>query len=191
VALPHLIERLEMKNTKHALATLLAVLAAGTVSAQSLSKNSGYYGEVGYSAIKFDDGDTSTTPKLARLIIGTNINANLDAEAAIALTASKGDVNDSNENGKLSAKQFGLYAKPKIEIAKDTELFGRIGISHTSWKSNNSVSENSDSFTKLAYGIGVQTQFTKDVYGQIDYMNLGKKEGVSAKGITLSIGTRF
>ncbi len=40
-------------------------------------------------------------------------------------------------------------------------------------------------------GIEVQTQFTKDVYGQIDYMNLGKKEGVSAKGITLSIGTRF
>ncbi|MEY3638623.1 MAG: hypothetical protein RIR68_1756 [Pseudomonadota bacterium] len=180
-----------MKNSKYVLVSLFAVLAAGTVSAQSMSKSSGYYGEVGYSAIKFDDGDTSTTPKLARLIIGTNINANLDAEAAIALTASKGDVNDSNENGKLSAKQFGLYAKPKIEIAKDTELFGRIGISHTSWKSNNSVSENSDSFTKLAYGIGVQTQFTKDVYGQIDYMNLGKKEGVSAKGITLSIGTRF
>ena len=189
--MPHLLERLEMKNSKHALFTLLALLAAGTVSAQSMNKDSGYYGEVGYSAIKFDDGGTSTTPKLARLTIGTNINTNLDAEVAMSLTASKGDINDRNENGKLSAKQFGLYVKPKIEIAKETELFGRIGISHTSWKSNNSVSENSDSFTKLSYGIGMQTQFTKDVYGQIDYMNLGKKEGVSAKGITLSVGTRF
>jgi opacity protein-like surface antigen len=180
-----------MKKPKHALIAFLALLAAGTVSAQSMDKNSGYYAEIGYSAIKFDDGFTNTTPKLARLIVGTNINANLDAEVAIALTASKGDLKYTNEIGKLSAKQFGLYAKPKIEIAKDTELFGRIGISHTSWKSNNSVRENSDSFTKLAYGIGVQTQFTKDVYGQIDYMNLGEKEGVSAKGITLSVGTRF
>lgn len=180
-----------MKNSKHALIVLLAVLATGTASAQSMNKESGYYGEVGYSTIKFDDEIQSTKPKLARLIVGTKINENLDAEASIAFTASKGDIKDSTGNGQLSANHIGLYSKLKVEIAKETEIFGRIGVSHTSWKSNNSVSENSDSFTKLAYGFGVQTQFTKEIYGQVDYMHLGKKDGVTAKGITLSVGTRF
>jgi opacity protein-like surface antigen len=191
VAIPHLLERLEMKNSKHALVTLLALLAAGTVSAQSMSKDSGYYGEAGYSAIKLDDGDTNATPKLARFIFGANINTNLDVEGMVALTTTKGDWKNNDSNGKASAKHFGFYAKPKIEIAQDTEVFGRLGISHTSWKSETSTDSSSDSFTKLAYGIGIQTQFTKDVYGQIDYMNLGKKQGLSAKGITFSIGTRF
>jgi len=189
--MPHLLERINMKNFKRTLATLLAALAAASVSANPMGKDSGYYGELGYSAIKFDDGTTNATPKLLRLVVGTNINPNLDAEAAVALTASKGDFDNSSAGGKLSAKHFGLYAKPKIEIAKDTELFGRIGVSHTTWTNSDSTGENSESFTKLAYGIGVQTQFTKDVYGQVDYMNLGKKDGVSAKGLTFSVGTRF
>ncbi len=191
MALPHLIERLEMKNSKYALVTLFAVLAAGTASAQSMSKSSGYYGEAGYSAIKLNDGVTSASPKLVRLIVGTNINTNLDLEGMVALTATKGDWKNNDSNGKASAKHFGFYAKPKIEIAQDTEVFGRLGISHTSWKSETSTDSSNDSFTKLAYGIGIQTQFTKDIYGQVDYMNLGKKQGVSAKGITFSVGTRF
>ncbi len=89
--MPHLLERLEMKNSKHALVTLLAVLAAGAVSAQSIKKDSGYYGEAGYSAIKLDDGDTSATPKLARFIFGANIYTNLDVEGMVALTTNKGD----------------------------------------------------------------------------------------------------
>lgn len=170
---------------------MLAVLATGAASAQTMNKDSGYYGEVGYSALKFSDGDLSTTPKLVRLVVGTNINANLDAEAAIAFTASKGDIKGDTFNTEYSAKHVGLYAKPKIEIAQDTELFGRVGISHTTLKASNTSESKSDSFTKLAYGVGVQTQFTKDIYGQIDYMNLGKKDGVTAKGFTLSVGTRF
>lgn len=180
-----------MKNSKHVFIALLAVLATGTASAQSMNKDSGYYGEVGYSAIKFSDTDASTTPKLVRLIVGTNINENLDVEGAIAFTASKDDVKGSTDGIKYSAQHVGFYAKPKIEIAKDTELFGRIGISRTTLKANGTNESTSDSFTKLAYGFGIQTQFTKDVYGQVDYMHLGKKDGVTAKGFTLSVGTRF
>ncbi len=180
-----------MNSSKHALVTLFAILAAGTVSAQSMSNNSGYYGEIGYSAIKLDDGAAIVTPKLARLIVGTTINTNLDVEGMIAVTMTKADWKIDEITGKASAKHFGLYAKPKFEIAPDTEVFGRIGISRTSWKSETATDSGSDAFTKLAYGIGIQTQFNKDVYGQIDYMNLGKKEGVSVKGFTFSIGTHF
>lgn len=180
-----------MKNSKHALIALLAVLASGTASAQSMNKDSGYYGEVGYSAIKFSNAETSTTPKLVRLTVGTNIHENLDVEGAIAFTASKDESKGSTDGIKYSAQHVGFYAKPKVEIAKDTELFGRIGISRTTFKASGTNDSSSDSFTKLAYGFGVQTQFTKDVYGQVDYMHLGKKDGVTTKGFTLSVGTRF
>lgn len=156
-----------------------------------MSMGSGYYGEVGYSAIKFDDQVTSTTPKLVRLIAGTNINESFDAEVAVAFTASEGDIHYPSENRKLTAKQMGIYVKPKIEMGKDTEFFGRLGISHTTWKSYNSTLETSDSFTKPAFGFGIKTQFTKDVYGQVDYMHLGEKNSVSAQGITMSVGMRF
>jgi hypothetical protein len=37
----------------------------------------------------------------------------------------------------------------------------------------------------------LQAQFTKDVYGQVDYMNYDKQDGVTGKGFTFSVGTRF
>ena len=49
----------------------------------------------------------------------------------------------------------------------------------------------SRSGTDFAYGLGIQTNFTKTVYGQVDYMQSYDKDGVSAKGYTLSLGTRF
>ena len=180
-----------MKNSKHAFVALLSVLAAGTASAQSMGRDDGYYGEIGYSAIKFDDGSSTPTPKLARLIVGKNFNENLDIEGMAALTVSKDSWKEGAVSGELSGKNFGIFAKPKLEITKATEFFGRLGFSRTSWKSNSAAGDTNDSFTKLAYGVGIQTQFTKDVHGQVDYMNLGKKDGVSAKGFTFSVGTRF
>ena len=179
-----------MKNSKNALVALLAVLATGAVSAQSMT-NQDYYGEVGYTALKFDDGSSTPTPKLARFVVGKNINENLALEGIASFTVSKDTWREGVNSGELSGKHVGIYAKPKMEIAKDTEIFGRIGLSRTAWKSNSAAGDSNDSFTKIAYGVGLQTQFTKDVYGQVDYMALGKKDGVSVKGFTVSVGTRF
>jgi opacity protein-like surface antigen len=181
-----------MKDFKYALLALLTVLAAGSACAQSMNKDSGYYGELGYTALKFDDGYTKLTPKLARFVIGNNIHQNLDLEAMASFTVSKDTWKEGTDSGELTGKAFGVYAKPKFEVVKDLEIFGRIGVSRTSWKSNStSAGNNSDSFTKLAYGAGIQTQFTKNVYGQLDYMKLGKSNEVSAKGFTVSVGARF
>jgi hypothetical protein len=121
-----------MKNSKHALVALLAVLAASSASAQSMNNSSGYYGEVGYSAIKFDDGETRGTPKLARFVIGKNVNENLAFEGMASFTLSKDALKNGDYNEKLSANNLGVYAKPKIEVTKDTEIFGRIGVARTS-----------------------------------------------------------
>lgn len=180
-----------MKNSKHAWIAAAALFAVCGASAQSMKNDSGYYGELGYTTLKLDDGISSPTPKLARLIAGKNINENLDVEGMLAFTVSK-DTWVSNANSDaVSSKNLGIYAKPKMVMTRDTEIFGRIGLSHTSWKNDSTGGNTSGSFTKLGYGVGVQTQFTKDVYSQLDYMDFGEKDGVSAKGFTISVGTRF
>jgi len=177
-----------MKNSKNALVALLAVLATGAVSAQSMS-NQDYYGEVGYTAlnIKNDSNGFDITPKLARLIVGKEINKGLAVEGTYAFTASNDSaaVNGMKYTGKASL--FGAYLKPKFEIAQDVEVFARVGALHTKYEDEGS----SLSKTKLSYGMGVQTQFTNYVYGQVDYMNYGKQDSVTVKGFTVSVGTRF
>lgn len=177
-----------MKNSKHTLIALLTVLAAGTASAQSMS-NQGYYGEIGYTALKIknDNNGFDVTPKLARFIIGKEIDKNLSVEGTYAFTASKDSAVVRGTNYTAEGTLFGAYLKPKMEIAKDVEIFARVGAIHSKYKDEGS----SVSKTKLAYGIGMQAQLTKDVYGQVDYMNYYKQDGITAKGFTVSVGTRF
>ena len=178
-----------MKNSKHALVALLAVLAAGTASAQSMSKDSGYYGEIGYTAlnIKNDNNGFDATPKLARFIIGKEIDKNLSVEGSYAFTVSKDSSVVGGANYTTKATAFGVSLKPKMEITKDVEAFARIGATHSKYEDEAS----SVSKTNLTYGVGMQAQFTKDVYGQVDYMNYYKQDGITAKGFTVSVGTRF
>lgn len=178
-----------MKNSKQALVALLAVLAVGSASAQSMKKESGYYGEVGYTAlnIKNDNNGFDVTPKLVRLSVGKDLDRNLSVEGIYAFTASKDSAVLGGTKYTVKGTMFGAYLKPKIEIAKDVEAFARIGAVHSKYEDEAS----SVSKTKLSYGIGVQAQLTKDVYGQVDYMSYYKADGLSAKGFTLSIGTRF
>jgi Outer membrane protein beta-barrel domain len=177
-----------MKNSKHALIALLTVLAASTVSAQSMS-NQGYYGEVGYTALnmKNDNNGFSIRPKLARLTVGKELDKNLAVEGTYSFTASKDSsvVGGVTYTGKESF--YGAYLKPKMEVAKDVEAFARIGALHTKYEDESG----SLSKTKVSYGVGVQAQFTKDVYGQVDYMSYYKQDGITAKGFTVSVGTRF
>ena len=186
--MPHQLERLKMENLKNALIALLSVLATGAVSAQSMS-GQGDYAEVGYTAlnIKNNNNGFDITPKLARLIVGKEINKAWTVEGTYAFTASDDSavVNGTKYTGKASF--FGAYLKPKFEIAQDVEFFARVGALHAKYEDEGSRF----SKTKLSYGIGVQSQFTKDVYGQVDYMHYGKQDSVTAKGFTLSIGTRF
>lgn len=177
-----------MKNSKHTLIALLTVLAAGTASAQSMS-NQGYYGEIGYTALKIknDNNGFDVMPKLARFIIGKEIDKNLSVEGTYAFTASKDSGVVGGTSYTAEGTMFGAYFKPKMEIAKDVEIFARVGAIHSKYKDEGS----SVSKTKLAYGIGMQAQLTKDVYGQVDYMNYYKQDGITAKGFTVSVGTRF
>lgn len=177
-----------MKNSKHTLVALLVVVATGTVSAQSMF-NQSYYGEVGYLAlnVKNDKNGFDATPKLARVTFGKEIDKNLSVEGGYAFTVSKDSSVVGGTKYNAKATTFGVSLKPKMEIIKDVEVFARIGATHSKYEDEAS----SVSKTKLAYGVGVQAQLTKDVYGQVDYMNYYKQDSVTTKGITVSVGTRF
>ncbi len=176
-----------MKNSKYALVAVLTVLTAGIASAQSKTNDSGYYGEIGYTPLSIGDSDVTYKPKLARFIFGKDINENLSIEGMYSTTISK----DSQQGVDVSANGYGIFLKPKMEVAKDTEIFGRVGWAKSELKGSWNGGSDSTSGSDVSYGLGVQTKFTQDVYGQIDYMNYYKKDGTTSKGFTVSVGTRF
>lgn len=181
-----------MENLKLAFIAFLIVFGISSVSAQSMNKDSDYYGEIGYTTahLKNDKNGFSINPKLARLIVGKEFDKNLAVEGAYAFTTSKDSdvVNGVKYTGKVSS--YGIYLKPKMEIAEDIEVFARIGALHTEY-SEYSGGKSTANKNRLSYGIGIQAKLTKDIYGQVDYMNFYKQNGVTANGFTISVGTRF
>jgi hypothetical protein len=169
-----------MKTISRVLASLVLVATAGVASAQTAAKD--FYVEGGLLGLnsKNDSNGYSATPKLARFVVGKEINQNLAVEGMVGLNLSK-------DNGS-SGDTVGAFLKPKMEVSKDVEVFARIGAARTKLKADDGSSA---TISKGAYGLGAQVQFTKDVYGQVDYMHYGKKDGVTASGFNFSIGTRF
>jgi len=176
-----------MKLSKNALVALLALLAASTSSAQSMNMDSGYYGEIGYTPISISGDEITLKPKLARFIVGKDINENLSVEGMYSATVSE----DNYQGVDISANSYGVFLKPKMEVAKDTEVFARVGFVKSELKASVSGLSASSSGSDASYGLGIQTKFTKDVYGQVDYMNYYSKNGTTSKGFTFSVGTRF
>jgi hypothetical protein len=181
------LERLKMKNSKFAWLALLAALAAGNASAQSMMHDSDYYGEIGYTPLNIDGAGVTYKPDVARFVIGKDLNSNLSIEGMYSTTVSK----DSYNGSTVSYSGYGLYLKPKMEVTNDTEVFARVGYARSEFKSSGAGFSSSTSDSDVSYGLGIQTKFTKEIYGQLDYMNYYSKDNVKAKGFNVSVGTRF
>lgn len=190
-----------MKLSKFAALVGALALLSGTAFAQK-SQNDTYV-ELGYLNQKVTDNTDATnnaTPKAIRIIAGKDLLPNASLELMAAINSSKGtDTQTTPDN--VSSNLYGVYVKPKISIAKDTDLFARVGVAHTSLKydnGNGSGVATSYSGTKLSYGIGVQTKFTDNIYGAIDYMSYGKVntsltngDQLKSNGLTVSVGYKF
>ncbi len=142
--------------------------------------------------MKVSDSDFSTTPIAARFTLGTNISENLAVEGVYVGTAKKDSINVDNTNVDVAISGYGVYVKPKMEVAKGTEVFGRIGYTNAKLTASaGNISVDSNTVSSLSYGAGVQTEINKDWYAQADYMVFSKKDGATAKGLALSVGYRF
>jgi opacity protein-like surface antigen len=167
-----------------AIATLAVLCATGAQAQSRTSADNGYYGEIGYSPVDVSGAGGTATPDALRFLIGNELNKNLGLEALYLTTTSK----ESRLGYNASVSGFGMFLKPKMALNESTEVFARVGF----MRADITASANgSHTGTDVAYGLGVQTNFTKSVYGQFDYMNSYDRSGIAAKGYTLSLGTRF
>jgi opacity protein-like surface antigen len=173
-----------MKKLHIIAAAALAALCASGAQAQSRMADNGYYGELGYSSMDVTGSGGGATPETLRFLIGTDLNKGMGLEALYITTLSK----DSQAGYNASMNGFGIFLKPKMALTESTDVFARLGAMRAEITGGTGGSR---SGTDFAYGLGIQTNFTKTVYGQLDYMQFYDKDGVSAKGYTLSLGTRF
>jgi opacity protein-like surface antigen len=167
-----------------AIATLAFLCATGANAQSRTAADNGYYGEIGYSPVDVSGGGGNSKPHAVRLLVGNELNKNLGLELMYMTTLSK----DSRLGYDGSASALAILLKPKMALTDSTEVFARAGILRADITASTSGSHTG---TDFAYGLGIQTNFTKSVYGQLDYMHFYDRDSVGAKGYTLSLGTRF
>ena len=173
------------KNHIMAVVAALAIFTVTHTQAQSRhASENGYYGEIAYSDVSVSGAGGNANPQAMRLLLGNEMNKNLGVEAMYASTVSK----DSRPGYDASYSSFGIFLKPKMALSDNTEIFARVGMLRADITASASGSHTG---SDLAYGLGIQTNFTQSVYGQLDYMHSYDRDGVSAKGYALSLGMRF
>ena len=161
----------------------LLMNSASNAQSQVGSANS-FYGEIGFSPIDLAGPGGDAKPYGVRFLIGNELNKNLGLDVLYTTTVSK----DSRPGYDASYSGFGVFLKPKFTIIDGTEVFARIGVV----RANSTASASgSDLGSDVAYGAGIQTNLTKVIYGQIDYMHSYDRDNVYVKGFTFSVGTRF
>jgi len=170
-------------------------LACSGAFAQSKSKDDAAYIELGYTSAQYN---TDEVPGLSnsnqlRITLGKNISENYAIEGVYANGMSDSSNAGNTVNVRL-ASSYGLYVKPKMDISDVFELFARVG--YFNYKANGTVpsdttQNSSASGTSLSYGLGASMKIANNIYGNLDWMQVYKKEGTDIKGMGLSIGYKF
>lgn len=143
-----------------------------------------YYAEAAVSAMELKENGQTYSPNAMRLIVGKTLNRNLSVEGMYAFTVNS----DNQPSFDAKSDHYGISLKPQISINDNTDVFARVGYGRSNVTSSASGER---SISDWSYAIGVQTKFTSDVYGQLDYTNYLHKDGVWVQGIGFSLGMRF
>jgi opacity protein-like surface antigen len=178
------------------------LLIASAVAMVSLSSQAQVYGELGVTFANYEEdlggGSTAkTSPQALRGILGYELSKNVAVEAMLGfgLNDSSTKVDGETVSG-LKMKfdsMYGFYVKPKIELAPNFELFGRIGYADVRATLSYSPTHYSeaDSDNGLSYGVGISYHFDKRLSFNADYMSYLNKSDYSASGFTLGLGYKF
>ena len=179
------------------LAVAITALSSQAFAADNNSPgDNNMYAQVGIARARTEDSGLAFIHPVAIVSVGYNFNKNFAGEVVAGTSMS----DDSRYYGATRVTAsidsiFGAYLKAKTEVAPDLEIFARLGILHANisasasngfYSGSASASDNSFSF-----GAGVQYNFTKTIYGQVDYMSLYNKGGTSSQGPSASIGFNF
>ena len=177
---------------------LLASLVLAAAGAHAQSSASATYVEAGLDATVISAKDFESAPTTGRLTLGHNLHPNLAIEGSLIFTVSEA-VQETKQKPTNKAAQdtFGLsgaalYLKPKMALSKDTEVFARIGYSSVKYSTTiNKTSMELDPEGSFSYGVGIQTNISKNLFAQGSYTLLSKNKDIKAESLGVSLGYRF
>jgi outer membrane autotransporter protein len=182
--------------------TIIVAAAAALFSfgaqAQSSSApaSTPWYGELGYTSLKFHDSSGfSVGPGALRGIIGYNFHPNVAVEGMLAGGVSDGSTTIAGTDVKVKLQDaYGIFVKPKVDL-DNFELFARLGwtqervrVSAISALGSASASGSDNSF---AWGAGASYNFSPKAYVTLDYLRYYSKDSTKIDGWTLGAGYRF
>lgn len=162
----------------------IAALAFAAVGAQAQ-----LYGELGYSGVNVDGNLSDVNLGMLTGVVGYGVHPNLAVEGMLAF-----GVNDDKVGGaKVELEHaYGLFAKPRVMLSPNFELFGRLGYVESKLKTS------APGYRSLrggdgdwAYGVGANYYFDRNSYLGANYLRSYDKDGVTADGLTIGVGMKF
>jgi opacity protein-like surface antigen len=119
-----------------------------------------------------------------RLRGGMHILDWLDAELHLVLPQDKEYSTTLGVTNKVKTTVFGLFAKPNVNVGP-VNLYGLVGFAQSKMEFSGVLS-GSEKESGVAYGVGVQYPFTKNLSGSIDYVQYLKKSNFGGAGIDVT-----
>jgi opacity protein-like surface antigen len=175
----------------------LAIASALTLAAFSASAQ--MYGELGYTAVKFEanvDGDNlKSSPSAIRGVLGFEINPNLAIEGMVGLGLGDDKV---TFNGRTVPgikmdidSMLGLYVKPKFILGPDLEGFVRLGFAQLKGSVSGYGQQVTDNESSFSYGLGFSYTLNPKTSLNVDYMSYLDKNDAKINGFTFGVGYKF
>ena len=132
----------------------------------------------------FPDVSGSAKATSLRARGGMHILDWLDAELHLVLPQDKEYSTTLGVSNKVKTTVFGLFAKPNTNVGP-VNLYGLVGFAQSKMEFSGTLS-GSENETGVAYGVGVQYPFTKNLSGSIDYVQYLKKSNFGGAGIDVT-----
>ena len=164
--------------------TAIAALAFAAIGAQAQ-----VYGELGYSALNVEGAGADVNLGALTGVVGYGLHPNLAVEGMLSL----GVKDDKVGAAKVELEHsYGIFAKPRVMLNPNLELFGRVGYVESKLKTSApGYGSLSGTDGDWAYGVGANYYFDKNSYLGANYLRSYDKDGVKADGFTVGVGMKF
>ena len=182
--------------SKMRLAALIAL-----VSSSAIAQQSPVSAEVGYTMLSTKlsaSGITlSSDPTMLRLLLGTELNENLDLEGMVGLASSGDDVKVNGislsslvSNSFKVKSAYGVFIRPKTMLNDQLELFGRLGYSKLKYNMSVASLNLSDSESGMSFGVGASYKLSDTAKLTVDYTSY-VSDVADTDGITFGLRYSF
>ena len=119
-----------------------------------------------------------------RLRGGMHILDWLDAELHLVLPQDKEYSSAGGFSNKVKTQIFGVFAKPNTNVGP-VNVYGLLGFAQSKMDFSGVLAGNQTE-SGVAYGVGVQYPFTRNLSGSIDYVQYLKKSNFGGAGIDVT-----